>query len=362
VGETWGKTPVPVQTILVAAVGTFVGAWLTSRSQAKRRVVDELKAAHAAYNLCFSIINRALALKFQIVRPMKERYDEAVASYQAHRKGMLELPLDLQTLSQVKFPGELLEKIVFEKCEIGAKGLAAVVALMGTIDDLRNSIDLRNELISDFRVKNDSMNELQRIQFYVGAPQKGQIDSRFAHNIKALFKQTDDCIFFGTILADELLRSGNRLHSRNRFKYRLGISSLVPADWSKAKDAGLVPDETEYAKWTGGFKRPLTRWRWQRIWRWFQNWKVSKARGATLGSTMMEWIGRLLGGAGAGIYIILMIGLGPGWVYWLWMAIHFGRFWMFLLAFLGPTGLIAAGLGLWSLIFGAPHWLLHLVR
>ena len=45
VGETWGKTPVPVQTILVAAVGTFVGAWLTSRSQAKRRVVDELKAA-----------------------------------------------------------------------------------------------------------------------------------------------------------------------------------------------------------------------------------------------------------------------------------------------------------------------------
>ena len=221
VAETWRNTPAPLHTIITAAFGSLIGAWLASRSQAKRRVVDELRAVHTAHALCFSIINRALSLKGLQIRPMKERHDRAVAAFQGHQRGPLELALDLQTISQHKFPEAALEKIVFEKCEAGARALVSVAALSGAIDDLRNSIDYRNGLISEFREQRDKMTELDRIQLYVGAPKAGEVDARFVSNVQALSKQTDDCIFFSMFLAGELMRYGSVLHSRNRLRYRL---------------------------------------------------------------------------------------------------------------------------------------------
>ena len=38
-----------------------------------------------------------------------------------------------------------LEKIVFEKCAVGARALVSAAALPGAIDDLRNSIDQRRQ-------------------------------------------------------------------------------------------------------------------------------------------------------------------------------------------------------------------------
>jgi hypothetical protein len=55
----------------------------------------------------------------------------------------------------------------------------------------------------------------------------------------------------------------------------------------------------------------------------------------------------------------LMI-LAAGWFYWLWISVRLGSPLMFALAFLGPAGLIASFLGLWSLGFGTPLWLVHL--
>jgi hypothetical protein len=260
IAETWQNTPAAVQTIITAAFGTFVGAFLTSRSQTKRRVVDELKAVHAARALCFSITNRALALKRQQIIAMRQRYDEAVAAFQAHERGVLELPLDLQTVSQVKFPDAVLERIVFEKCAIGAKALAAVVAVSGAVDDLRNAIDFRNSLISEFRERRSEMTELERIQLYVGATRAGEVDKRFATNIQALSQYTDDCIFFSVLLSKELMQYGNSLHFRNRFKFRLGVPKLLPVDWTIAEEARLIPDDAEFANWTAGFRRPPTTW------------------------------------------------------------------------------------------------------
>jgi len=63
----------------------------------------------------------------------------------------------------------------------------------------------------------------------------------------------------------------------------------------------------------------------------------------------------------SGLYIGLVIGGILGWAYWMWMAIQFGSFGMFFFGILGPLGMIAAVLGLWSFVFGVPLWLLHLV-
>jgi hypothetical protein len=197
---------------------------------------------------------------------MKERHDQAVAAFQGHQRGPLELALDLQTISQHKFPEAALEKIVFEKCEAGARALVSVAALSGAIDDLRNSIDYRNGLISEFREQRDKMTELDRIQLYVGAPKAGEVDARFVSNVQALSKQTDDCIFFSMFLAGELMRYGSVLHSRNRLRYRLGVQKLLPVDWTIAQEANLLPNEAEYANWVAGFKRPRSRWERFRSW------------------------------------------------------------------------------------------------
>jgi hypothetical protein len=42
---------------------------------------------------------------------MKQRHDEAVAAFQAHQQGQIKLALDLQVLSQLKFPDDVLERV-----------------------------------------------------------------------------------------------------------------------------------------------------------------------------------------------------------------------------------------------------------
>jgi hypothetical protein len=269
IAETWRNTPSPIQTIVTAAFGTMVGAWLTSRAQAKRRVIDELKAVRAAYALCFTIANKALALKRQHIRRMKEHHGGAIKAHnnrQANPVGPFQLSLDLQTLNQVSFASGVLTRTIFEKTALGPKGLAAVVALSDATDDLKLSIDYRNSLIAEFQ-KNPPATDADKIAFYLGFRNSaGMIDERYKGNIAALAHQVDDCIFFGMLLADELLSYGNKIHRRNRWRYRLGMQKILPADWTLAKKARLIPHECEYADWTKGFKRTPTRWGRVRTW------------------------------------------------------------------------------------------------
>lgn len=55
-------------------------------------------------------------------------------------------------------------------------------------------------------------------------------------------------------------------------------------------------------------------------------------------------------------YILLFIGS----IYWLWMAIKIGSFFMFLVGLFPITNIfLASPVGAWSLIFGAPDWVLN---
>jgi len=260
--ETWHTTPGSVKTIITAAFGTIIGAWLTSRAQTKRRVLDELKAVRAARTLCFSITNKAFAMKRQHIRSMKLKFDSAVTAhreYQANPVGPFVLSLDLQALSQVKFPGDVLERIAFEKCSLDSEALALVVALSSAIDDLKNSIDLRNDLVVEFREK-QPMSEKEKIELYLGAAGSGIIDTRFANNIEALAHQVDDCIFFSMRLADKLLARGKTLRRSNAWRFRLDIPKFQPFDWSIAREADLIPPDAPFADWLRAFKVPPSRW------------------------------------------------------------------------------------------------------
>jgi hypothetical protein len=74
-----------------------------------------------------------------------------------------------------------------------------------------------------------------------------------------------------------------------------------------------------------------------------------------------SFIGSVIGVIGAGGFYLLSFGMLAGWAFWMWMAIHLGSFAMFLFGLLGPFAFVASILGLWSIFFGAPAWLIHLV-
>jgi hypothetical protein len=169
-----------------------------------------------------------------------------------------------------------LERIVFEKCSLGHRGLAALVSVKDATDDLKLSIDFRNDLIADFK-KHPPATHLEKIAFYVGAYTNESVDLRFGHNLDALLHQVDDCIFFSMLLANELLAREKKLYARNWWKYRLNVPHQFPADWSLARKEDLIPDKSQYADWLRGFTTPPSIWKrlWKRIKQFF-SWRQRK--------------------------------------------------------------------------------------
>jgi hypothetical protein len=62
-------------------------------------------------------------------------------------------------------------------------------------------------------------------------------------------------------------------------------------------------------------------------------------------------------GAAAGIVMMaLMISYSIGTIYWMWVAIQVGSFWMFVVGFIPPTAFFTGFVGGYAMIFGTPDW------
>jgi chaperonin GroES len=259
-------------TLASAAFGAFAGAWINSRVQTKRVVVAELNSVSAAMSLCFSICNISIGLKRQYVAPMHDAYErtlkeyaEAVATLKlGHHRSVFVLRADLQTLLPPKMPTELLERCVFEKISIRGRALAAAVQLVGSIDGLASAIEGRNDVIKELQGAPDRK---LREEKYLGLRSaEGVTDDRYRASIKGIFDQTNDCIFFSRILAEDLLKYGNHLRKRCVRRLMLGLPKLAAADWSTAERAGLMPSADLYKAWLDGFKANPSIWLRLRYW------------------------------------------------------------------------------------------------
>lgn len=71
-------------------------------------------------------------------------------------------------------------------------------------------------------------------------------------------------------------------------------------------------------------------------------------------SAVFELFGSVLG-------VIFYLFLAVGSLYWLWIAIQIGSFWMFILGLFPPTAIfLAMPVGAWSLAFGVPDWVVNI--
>ena len=180
---------------------------------------------------------------------------------------------DLQTITPVIVPIQVLERYVFEKNFRSRRALAAAVDLVGAIVGLDKSIKYRNDLIAEVHKESPVQANLLMERYFGLRNANGVTDERFKAGVEVIYNQTDDCIFFSRILADDLLTYGNGLRRKNAWKYRLGTPKLKGADWSPAERQGLLPGNEAYASWLGGFPAQPTRW--QRF--------VARTRGAMAG-------------------------------------------------------------------------------
>ncbi len=270
-------------TLMTGAFGAFFGALgaqvITSRYQTKQSVVAELNSVRAALMLCFSICNRFVSLKRQLVLPMRNRYVQARQGYDQFAEQakvhvgppplVHELPADLQTIPPVTLPSAILERQLFERISISGRALAAAVDLLGAFDGLKKTIGDRNDLIAELH-KRSPIPPKELTELYFGiTTADGVTDERFSATVDGIFRQTDDCIFFSRLLADDLTDYGRRLRRRYAWRYRLHIPKFVVADWSIAERQGLMPAATEYADWLRGFKTRTTRvgrmWAWVKL-------------------------------------------------------------------------------------------------
>jgi len=252
--EIWQHTPGPVKTFAVAVPSALFGAWISSRGQSKRTIIDEIKALGAANAICFSIANRAMALKGQHTRSMKEAYDAATDAHDAamtNNVGEHTVVMDFQTLLAPTFPSASLEKIIVEKTNVGVAGVACAIALIGAIEELRGSLEYRTALADDFR-KDASAPLKVRIARYLGLFHNGFVDDRFRTNVDALVSHTDDCIFFSVRLSGILVRYEKKLR-RRYWHMHLPVRKMAEPNWKKAREANLIPPDSEYMDWTSSF-------------------------------------------------------------------------------------------------------------
>jgi hypothetical protein len=204
-----------------------------------------------------------MALKRQYVAPMYEAYNRQLAEYEKTKRKLPRPPFtfqaDLQTLVCPKMPTELLEKRI-EKIPIQARGLAASIQLISSIHGLALAISDRNQLIIE--VREASLDQKKLGERYLGLRSaEGIEDIRFGANMKAIFDQTNDCIFFAMILSEDLLTYGKRLRRRHMRRLRFSLPEMSKGDWSKAESEGLIPPRKLYKAWLDGFKTKQSMWK-----------------------------------------------------------------------------------------------------
>jgi hypothetical protein len=274
-------TGIDWQSLAVAALGAFFGALgaqiISSRYQTKQAVVVELNNVRATLTLCFSICNRFISLKRQLVRPMRNDYvqarqeyddfNERAKTYVGPPRLIYELPADLKTFSMPAIPTAMLERELFEKISISGRALHAAIDLLGAIDGLEKSIGLRNDLIAEIH-KRSPVPGQALTEMYFGIPTAdGVTDERFSGSVIGIFDQTDDCIFFSHLLSKDLTIYGRQLRRRYAWRYRLRVPKIQGADWTIAEQQGLIPPDALYADWLRGFKaQRLTKWARLKAW------------------------------------------------------------------------------------------------
>lgn len=253
------------ETVVAGGLGAFAAAlgaqFAINRSQTRQAVVRELNNINGALELCFYLCNKYLTLKKQHVQTIHDTYeatarefDRFVGTRPDHRS-VFALHGDLRNLAPMTPPAEMLSRLNFEKISIRGRGPLAAMQLIGAMHSLDRSFKDRDNLIMEIKDGKTKMSP----EFYFGLPTPQGADDRFRSNITAIYQQTDDCIFFSRILAEDLFDYASTQRKRHRWRFIRKLPHPSTTDWSPAEKARLFPKAQAYDSFLTGFTKRQTR-------------------------------------------------------------------------------------------------------
>jgi hypothetical protein len=262
---------------LSAAFGAWFGAWAAQRNAVAAKQEEHLEAqlrhANTAITLTGSIVNTAASLKRQHVKKLKEDYDRQKATFQeaqrASAKGdgpnEVRIQADFETLERVEVPIARLLVAVFDQLTLPARPLLAAPALARGVESLNEFIEYRNQLIYEFRQKGQH-HGLPLLQFLFGLrDSSGNVDNRYGSAIDCLHGAADQCLFFGKLLAEDLMVHAERCRTRLKAVTGVDPPKITEIHFDTKEFAEVMPPDTEFAGWTSMIEihkpgPPLSRW------------------------------------------------------------------------------------------------------
>jgi hypothetical protein len=250
--------------IVGSCAGAFAGARAAQRIADKTRNRDELlkqiRATNAAVMLAFGICNNLLSLKKQHVKPLKEKFDqdkasiiEALKMQKSGAGGEVHFLADFRGLSHLDLPISLLQEQIFEKISVHGGAILLTTAVAQTVRALNLSIKERNNLIENFKARSLPVNEL--VALYFGFRFGERTNEQYPNTIDAIYRQTDDAIFYSWQLCDDLSRHRDQLAASFEKRFGKGAPRIHKPDFSKAVEADLMPNESDYADWMSMFAK-----------------------------------------------------------------------------------------------------------
>jgi hypothetical protein len=155
-------------------------------------------------------------------------------------------------------PLEALRHQLFEKISLAnRRPLMLAVSLSETVDGLNTSINNRNRLIASYQEAGLSADDL--LPLYFGLPQGHNhvINQTYPALIDAIYRQTDDGVFYSKLLCEDLYAHNVQLAAGFKFKKRFGRAApgtMDKPDFTTPASEGLIPNEADYADWLTLFR------------------------------------------------------------------------------------------------------------
>ena len=251
-----------------ASAGAFGGAlgaqMISEKIRRREDLQKEIRNTNAAIMVAFSICNSYLISKDHNVNPLKESFDRHKLEFEEFDKrsrkalngerAVFEFEADFRTITPLSIRTDLLQTFAFEKISLNGRPLVLVDTLTQTISSLNSSIVKRNQLIETYRAQEPIRGKVLT-QIYFGRPDDhGNIDNTYPDSMEAIYRLTDDCIFFSKLLCDDLVAHGKKLAERyEKTISKKDVPTINQPHFEKAERIGLMPDPASYADWTSSF-------------------------------------------------------------------------------------------------------------
>lgn len=236
----------------VGALGAYLTAIFTS---IRRDRLDSLRASNNAVVLATTCANMAMSLKVQHVRPLvrkfianQERAENVYADNLLLGTPMRhEVEADFVSLTPLILPIETLKNFVYSMNLADARAVGAMAQLDQSIAELNKAIDVREELIAEFKVRG-AMDERYLCDYLGLVDESGSINESYASALQGIGQYVDDVIFFSVFLAEKLTQHA-ALIKKSLYKIRSKVPTPHTVDFSMARCQALVPENMDYESW-----------------------------------------------------------------------------------------------------------------